>query len=303
MWDFPTAFRLRKRGAGSSNADVRVEDLSKIGFDRQVLVPSNGPFSYDVNADLGASVCRSHNNAIGRVLKKRPNKIIGLAVLPMQDIDRAIQELDRAVLELGIHAPQILSNVLDKNLDEYEFWPFYKRVEELGIPLIVHCSHLAITAGAPRYKKYRFGNALQFPAEVSLAIGSLICGGVLDAFPKLRIAFLEAGAGFLSYLFDRLNEVAVEEPEYTKVSIKKMPTEYLDQLWFSFNIKTESQSIPFIIERIGADRLLLSSDYPHGLAGSGLNTIQYLESLETISATDKEKLMGLNALQLFNLGL
>lgn len=97
--------------------------------------------------------------------------------------------------------------------------------------------------------------------------------------------------------------MAVEEPEYTKVSIKKMPTEYLDQLWFSFNIKTESQSIPFIIERIGADRLLLSSDYPHGLAGSGLNTIQYLESLETISATDKEKLMGLNALQLFNLGL
>jgi aminocarboxymuconate-semialdehyde decarboxylase len=284
-------------------ADARVEDLAKIGFDRQVLVPNNAPFAYDVDPDLGASVCRSFNNAVARVLKKYPDKFIGLAVLPMQDVTLAIQELDRAVLELGIHAPQIQTHIMDKNLDEYEFWPFYKRVEELGVPLIVHCSHLSITAGAHRYKRYRFGNALQFPAETSLAIGSLICSGALDTFPKLRLGFLEAGAGFLPYLFDRLDEVAVEEPEYTKVSIKKLPTEYLDQLWFSFNIKAEPKSIPFLIERIGADRLLISSDYPHGLAGSGANTIQYLESLETVSAEDKEKMMGLNALRLFNLGL
>ncbi len=303
MWNYPTSFCLEKRPPGISNADARVEDLAKIGFDRQVLVPSNAPFAYDVDPDLGASVCRSFNNAVARVLKKYPDKFIGLAVLPMQDVTLAIQELDRAVLELGIHAPQIQTHIMDKNLDEYEFWPFYKRVEELGVPLIVHCSHLSITAGAHRYKRYRFGNALQFPAETSLAIGSLICSGALDTFPKLRLGFLEGGAGFLPYLFDRLNEVAVEEPEYTKVSIKKMPTEYLDQLWFSFNIKAESKSIPYLIERIGADRLLISSDYPHELAGSGMNTIQYLESLETVSAEDKEKMMGLNALRLFNLGM
>ena len=303
MWNYPTSFRLGKRPPGLSNADDRVEDLAKIGFDRQVLVPNNAPFAYDVDPDLGASVCRSFNNAVARVLKKYPDKFIGLAVLPMQDVTLAIQELDRAVLELGIHAPQIQTHIMDKNLDEYEFWPFYKRVEELGVPLIVHCSHLSITAGAHRYKRYRFGNALQFPAETSLAIGSLICSGALDTFPKLRVGLLEAGAGFLPYLFDRLNEVAVEEPEYTKVSINKMPTEYLDQLWFSFNIKVEAQAVPYLIERIGADRLLISSDYPHGLAGSGMNTIQYLESLETVSAEDKEKIMGLNALRLFNLGM
>jgi len=303
MWNYPTCFNLLRQNPGVSNADARVEDLAKIGFDRQVLVPNNAPFAYDVDPDLGASVCRSYNNAVARVLKKYPDKFIGLAVLPMQDVTLAIQELERAVLELGIHAPQIQTHIMDKNLDEYEFWPFYKRVEELGVPLIVHCSHLSITAGAHRYKRYRFGNALQFPAETSLAIGSLICSGALDTFPKLRVGLLEAGAGFLPYLFDRLNEVAVEEPEYTKVSIKKMPTEYLDQLWFSFNIKAEPKSIPFLIERIGADRLLISSDYPHGLAGSGMNTIQYLESLETVSAEDKDKMMGLNALRLFNLGM
>jgi predicted TIM-barrel fold metal-dependent hydrolase len=105
---------------------------------------------------------------------------------------------------------------------------------------------------------------------VILAIGSLICGGVLDDFPKLRVAFLEAGAGFLPYLFDRLNEVATEEPEYTKISIKKLPTEYLDRLWFSLQHQ------------------------------NGIEVDSVLESLETISARDKEKLMGLNAVRLFD---
>lgn len=303
MWDYPTQFRLAKRTPGLWDADVRVRDMAKTGFDRQVLLAQNSPFAYDVDPELGASVCRSFNNALARVLKKYPDKFIGLAVLPMQDLYRAIEELDRAIMELGLHAPVISTNILDRNLDELEFWPFYKRVEELGVPLILHGSHTGITAGGHRYKKYRFANALQFPAEVALAVGSLVCGGVLDTFPRLRVACLEGGAGFLPYLFDRLNEVAVEEPEYTKVSIKKIPTEYLDQFWFDFNIKTEAQSIPFLIERIGADRLLLSSDYPHGLAGSGMNTIQYLESLETVSAANKEKLAGLNALRLFNLGM
>ncbi len=303
MWDYPTCLNLGRRHPGVSNADVRARDLEQIGFDRQVLVPNNAPFAYDVDTDLGASVCRSYNRAVSRVLQRHPDRFIGLAVLPMQDVDRAIEELDYAITELGLHAPQIGTNIQDKNLDEFEFWPFYKRVEELNVPLIVHCSHLAVTAGAHRYQRYRFGNALQFPAESSLAVGSLICGGVLDTFPRLRVAILEAGAGFLPYLFDRLDEVAVEEPHYTKVSISKLPTAYLDQFWFSFNIKTEAASLPFLIERIGADRLLLSSDYPHGLAGSGMNTVQFLASLDTVTAADKEQMMGLNAARLFNLSV
>ena len=301
MWDYPTCLRMTRHHPGTSDCDVRAGDLAKIGFDRQVLVPNNAPFAYDVEPELGASACRSYNNAVGRVLKKYPDTFIGLAVIPMQDVRLAIQELNHAVLDLGIHAPQIGTAIADKNLDEFEFWPFYKRVEELNVPLIVHCSHLAITAGAHRYKRYRFGNALQFPAESSLAVGSLICGGVLDAYPSLRVGILEAGAGFVPYLFDRLDEVSVEEPDYTKIRNERIARDYLDKFWFSFNIKTEAKSLPFLIERLGADRFLLSSDYPHGLAGSGMSTIDFLESLDTVSREDKEKLMGLNAAKLFNI--
>jgi predicted TIM-barrel fold metal-dependent hydrolase len=112
---------------------------------------------------------------------------------------------------------------------------------------------------------------------------------------------IEAGAGFVPYLFDRLDEVSVEEPDYTKVRNKRLASEYLGNFWFSFNIKAEAKSMPFLIERLGSDRLLLSSDYPHSLAGSGMSTIQFLESLDTVSAQDKENMMGLNAARLFNL--
>jgi predicted TIM-barrel fold metal-dependent hydrolase len=124
---------------------------------------------------------------------------------------------------------------------------------------------------------------------------------VLDTFPRLRVGILEAGAGFVPYLFDRLDEVSVEEPDYTKVRNTRLASEYLGSFWFSFNIKTEARSLPFLIERLGADRLLLSSDYPHGLAGSGMSTIRFLESLNTVSTEDKEKLLGLNAARLFSL--
>lgn len=72
MWNYPTCFRLLKQAPGVSNADARVEDLAKIGFDRQVLVPNNGPYAFDVEPDLGASVCRSFNSAVGKVLTEVP---------------------------------------------------------------------------------------------------------------------------------------------------------------------------------------------------------------------------------------
>ena len=299
MWNYPTQFNMGSRPRGLWDADARVHDLGKIGFDRQVLIPQGAPFAYDVDPELGASVCRSYNNAVGRVVAKYPNDFIGLAVFPMQDISLAIEELDRTV-GMGLY-PHIQTHVQDRNLDEYEFWPFYERAQELDVPLILHSSHVSITSGAHRFKKYRFGNALQFPLESWLAIGSLICGGVLDAFPKLRVATVEAGAGHIPYLFQRLNEVATEEPEYTKITIKKLPFDYLDQCWFTFNVKTEAVFLPALIEYMGADRLLLTSDYPHGLAGSGSNPVESLEALETVSPAGKQKLMGLNAAKLFGL--
>jgi aminocarboxymuconate-semialdehyde decarboxylase len=107
-------------------------------FDMQVLVPNNGPFYYDVEPALALSVCRSYNNSIGRIIKRFPGKFIGLVTVPLQDARLAARELERAVRELGMHAPVSYTSVNDKDIDAEELWPFYQKAEELNVPIIVH---------------------------------------------------------------------------------------------------------------------------------------------------------------------
>ena len=96
----PNPFNPRPRSSGNK-PEVRIADMAKAAIDIQVLVPSNGSFYYDVEPELAASVCRSYNNAIGRLVRKYPGKFIGLATLPLQAPKLAAEELDRAVRREG----------------------------------------------------------------------------------------------------------------------------------------------------------------------------------------------------------
>jgi predicted TIM-barrel fold metal-dependent hydrolase len=97
----PNPFNPRPRSSGN-RPEIRIADMEKANIDIQVLVPSNGAFYYDVEPQLAVSVCRSYNNAVGRIVKKYPDKFIGLATVPLQEPTLAVEELDRAVRELGV---------------------------------------------------------------------------------------------------------------------------------------------------------------------------------------------------------
>jgi len=101
----------------------------------------------------------------------------------MQSPTRAVVEMERAITELGLHAPTLFTNVNGRNLDEPEFWPVYAKAEELNVPLILHPSRSGVLLGLDRLTKHHFDNALGFLYEGSLAISSLITGGVLDLSP------------------------------------------------------------------------------------------------------------------------
>ena len=291
---------------------VREAWLDEAGIDMQVLVPSPGPFAYAIEPELGLALARSYNDSIARLLERHPGRFIGLAVFPMQDVTAAIEELDRAVGELGIHAPLIISNVNGRNLSDYEFWPFYKRVEELGVPLIIHANRFEThgPAGLERLEHMHLDNALGFLFEGTLAITSLIMYGVLDMFPRLKIGVLETGAGYLSYLMDRLQEVYEGEifggitPAYDKEVrdlIRKPPEEYMDQFWVCFNVGTERRNVAPQVARFGADRFMVNSDYPHGLGGTGQGMADVVRGLDDLTASEKDQLLGLAAGKLFGI--
>ncbi|HZT07290.1 MAG TPA: amidohydrolase family protein [Chloroflexota bacterium] len=286
----------------------REQWLDEAGIDMQVLVPSPATFTYHCEPELGAAVCRSYNDAIARVLKAHPGRFIGLAVLPMQDPVAAVEELDRATLELGIHAPLVISNVNDKNLNEYEFWPVYERMELLGVPLIVHGNRNGPTVGLDRLPHMHMDNALGFLFEGSLAIASLIMYGVLDMYPKLRVGVLETGAGYLTYLMDRLEEIYEMETfggispyqgKRVKDLILKRPREYMDQFWVCFNVGAEARNVPHVVRQFGADRFMVNSDFPHGVGGAGEGMVDIVNGIDEISRSEKDTLLGLAACELF----
>ncbi|MBM2812922.1 MAG: Amidohydrolase family, partial [Chloroflexi bacterium] len=186
--------------------EPRVAFMDKQGIDMQVLVPSE-QFHNDIEPDLGTDVCKSYNNAMSRALKEFPGRFIALANLPWQSPPRAVRELDRSVRDCGLHAALVFANVDGRNLDEPDFWPIYEKLEQLNVPLIIHPGRFCKLIGLERGYKFHMENALGFMYEGSFAIASLITGGVLDMFPRLRIGFLETGAGYLPTLMDRLNEV------------------------------------------------------------------------------------------------
>lgn len=300
-----------KRDLGFWDSRHRQEWMDQAGFDMQVLVPTATVCDYSLDPELCLGVCRSYNDAVGRVLKRHPGRFIGLAVVPMQDVVATTEELDRAILELGIHAPVIILP-MERNLDDPVFWPFYKRVEQLGVPLVLHPDRFVKggVAAMERAARMHLENALGFVYEGMLAISDLIMNGVLDMFPHLRVGLLETGAGYLPTLMDRLQTVyevetygglSPQAPKAVRDLITKPPEEYVNHFWLCLEVDMELRTVPHLIDRFGADRFMVGSDYPHNLGGGGKGTIKRVLSMEFLTQEQKAHLLGLSACKLFGI--
>ncbi|MGH7823829.1 MAG: amidohydrolase family protein [Candidatus Binatia bacterium] len=305
--NIPNPFNPRPRSSGNKPA-VRVADMAKANIDLQVLVPSNGSFYYDVEPQLAASVCRSYNNSIGRIVKKYPGKFIGLATLPLQDTKLAVDELERSVREMGLRGAVCYTTVDDRDLDAEEFWPFFGKAEELKIPIIFHPVNTGPLVGGWRMTRhyasrgYGFWSALGNSMENSITIANLMFGGVLDAFPNLRFCFLEGGGTQVPHLMEGLAAVYSGEGDYSRLlsKPKREPIEYLDRLYFS--VRTTESLLGVLMERFGHDSWVVGTDYPHAdTMGSWPNTVPVIQAREDLSLEAKEAILGGNALKLFGL--
>ncbi len=303
----PNPFTPRPRSSGDDPA-VRIADMGKAKIDMQVLVPSNGCFYYDVEPKLALSVCGSYNNAIGRILKKHPGKFIGLATLPLQNAPMAAEELERAVKELGLHGPVCYTSVGEKDLDAEELWPFYKKAEELDVPIIVHPVNTGPIAGGWRLTRhyatrgYGFWSAMGNATENSIALANLMFGGVLDAFPRLRFCFMEGGGTQIPHLMDSLYAVYQGEGDYARLQARprRKPVEYLERLYFS--VRPTESLLDVLVDRYGSQSWVVGTDYPHAdTMGSWPDTVPVVQGREDLSQEAKEAILGGNALRLFGM--
>jgi aminocarboxymuconate-semialdehyde decarboxylase len=304
----PSPFTPRPIDLKKNDPAVRVADMSDAGFDIQVLGPRNGPFYYDVEPRLAASVCQSYNNTISRIVRQYPKRFLGLATLPLQDVDLAVRELERCIGDLGLHAPVVYTSIQDKDLDSRDIWPFYSKAQELNVPLIIHPVNTGPIVGGWRLtrhyaaKGYGLWSALGNVMENSLTFAEMLFGGVLDAFPALRLCFMEGGGTQVPHLIDSLDAVYQGEGDYERFTAKpkRRPVEYLDRVYFG--VRPTETLLGVLVERYGSQSWVVGSDYPHGdTMGSWPNTISVVKAREDLSARAKEDILGGNAARLFGL--
>ncbi len=271
----------------------RLREMDAAGVDIQVLSPVTFFFFYNLPAAECAARARQINAAIAQITVDRPDRFRGMATVPLQDPELAVAELEHAVGELGLHGLEICSNVNGKNFDEPEFKPFFEAVERLGVPIFVHPAHVA---ASDRLKRHYLVNLIGNPLDTAISIASLIFGGVLDAFPNLKLVFAHGG-GIAPVLVGRWNHGHAVRPETEW--LPRPPVEYLKELYYD-TITHDTRALAYLCDLVGASRVLLGTDYPFDMGDTGpLATISELAGL--INEQELADMRGATAARLYDI--
>jgi aminocarboxymuconate-semialdehyde decarboxylase len=235
----------------------RIEDMDRLGIDRQALSPPPVMFCYWAEARAGQAFARMQNENVAAIVLRHPRRFVGMATVPLQDTALAIAELQDARERLGLRAVEIGTCPGGRDFDDPELFPFFVACRDLGIAVFVHPATPLV--GQERLTKYYFPLIVGNPLETAVAISKLIFGGVLERLPDLRICFAHGGGAF-PFTLGRLDYGWTVRPE-GPASIPKRPREYARLLHFD-SLTHSPANLRFLVNEFGAERVAMGSDYP-----------------------------------------
>jgi len=268
-------------------------DETRVGM--QVLSMSPLLLRYDQDVDLARQMCRDVNADIAATVSGNPDRFNGLATLPVQDVDAAIAELEYAKSTLGLAGAQLDTRPGDIAWDDPKFEPLFGAAEELGAILFFHPSYSLVWQLSGRY---HLGNTIGNPAEDILVAAALIYGGVLDRHPTLA-CLIAHGAGPLCFGAGRLDRGWLARPE-ARNTLNSPPSRYLRRLYYDC-ITWSGPALRFLIDTVGADRVVLGSDFPYDMGPD--DPVAWLESLDEITSEEKDLILRGNASELLTLAM
>ncbi|MBT3583388.1 MAG: amidohydrolase [Halobacteriovoraceae bacterium] len=277
---------FRKVEPNCYSAEPRLSDCKNHSVDVQVLSTVPVMFSYWTKPQDGEYVSKYLNDHIVSVVTENPKNFIALGTLPMQAPDLAIKELQR-LKKLNVPGIQIGSHINDLNLDSPELFPIFEACESLGMAIFVHPWDMM---GSQRMQKYWLPWLVGMPAETSLAICSMIFGGVFEKLPKLKVAFAHGGGSF-PMTIGRIQHGFDVRPDLCAIDNKTNPRDYLGKFYLD-SLVHDPMVLKYIVELMGENRICLGTDYPFPLGE--LAPGKLIED-SSFTKTVKEKLLAHNA--------
>jgi aminocarboxymuconate-semialdehyde decarboxylase len=201
------------------DVDLRLAAMDKAGIDFQVLSPNPLTYFHFIEANHAIRFCREHNNALASLIANKTSRLAGFCALPMQDIPAACDELERAVNDLGLLGAYIGTD-FGVPLNSPELDPLYEKCVALDVPLFIHPAPAGIDgpSGDVNLKQFDLDLLTGFAGQESIAVATLIYGGVLERHPALDICLSHAGGAVVA-LIGRLNMACVKRawvPEHLR---------------------------------------------------------------------------------------
>jgi aminocarboxymuconate-semialdehyde decarboxylase len=267
-----------------------LDEMNKSGVDAVLLCPWVSLVRYEANAEESLGSCQVQNDALVSLVKKYPQQIAALGMVPLQDIALSIKELER-LMKSGLKGVEIGTHVNGVYPGDARFRPLWEACESLDAFVFIHPVE---SGGRAELRDYYMWNVIGNPMETTVAAGHLILSGMLDAYPRLKI-LLAHGGGALPYLHGRLDRGFKQRPEINKV-ISRPPTEYLKQFYFD-TITHDPVVLKNLVDHVGADHVLLGSDYPFDMGNE--NPVDLVRSAN-LGTENEKKILGDNASQLLN---
>ncbi len=275
-----------------TSVERRIADMDRMGVDIQAISPAPPQYFYWTPPELGRDAARLINDNIAATVARHPDRLVGLGTVPMQAPEFAVAELERAVKTLGLRGVELCTNVAGADLSEERFRPVFAKAEELGVLVFLHPN------GFPdgrRFSEHYFSNVIGNPLDSTMAVSHLIFGGVLDAYPKLKVCVAHGG-GFLPAYAGRMDHAHGARSD-CRVCIKKKPSWYLKKMYFDTIVFEESQ-LEYLVKTYGSDHILMGTDYPFDM---GMYEPIEFVSRAKLTAADKQAILGGNAARLLRL--
>lgn len=279
--------------AAWSDIETQVKMMDAQGIDKAVITYPTS----DAHLKLGSisKVAYLYNDNVARIIKHYPDKFIGASVLPVDNSQDMLSELNRAMQELGFKAISLATSYNAIYLDDKRFLPIYKIAQEKNIPIFVH-SQIVNPIGFERVQDPLLTPVIEYVFDTTICIGKLLVAETFREFPELKFIFAHFGGAipFLQHRFDATYQM-LRGMDFVK-DLKANPTEYLKNIYVDTSGDKVKTNFLLALELLGPKHILWGSDWPakKDIAGA----IQVVQDLD-ISEEDKEDILGGNLDRIF----
>lgn len=274
---------------------LRLPAMDQAGVAKQVL-SLTAPGVQVFKPDVALEFARLANDRVAEVVKRHPDRFAAMVALPPQDPQGAVAEMERGIQKLGFNGFIINSHTHGEYLDQAKFWPILEAAQALDRPIYIHPRSPSPAMAAPMTDYNMSGALWGFGVEAGTHAVRLIASGTLDRFPKLKVVFGHMGEA-IPYWLSRLDINAVPGAD-SRIKNQLLPSEYFRRnLWIAVTGMPDPLVLQYCVKKIGADRILWSTDYPYAPAAPA---VQLLDDAGLTDA-QRELISHRNAESIFHL--